>query len=404
MPFELFIAWRYLRSHRQSGLLSIITYIAVAGVIIGVAALIIVLSVMNGYESEVRSRFMAMGSHVKVKTFHNRGFSEIETVVKTVQAMPQVLHFTPYIDGQGIIKHKKNTLGMLVQGIDPTSAGQVVDIPAAIIKGKYLETGGRPGILLGVFLAEKLHVQPDDTVLVASYMGNTSLAQMPQMMKFVVNGIFRTGLYNLDDNLSYINLADAQKLFLLGDKISGLELRLADYLESENVAAELRQRLGYPYHANTWLDMNPNLFIWMKMQKWTAFIVLSLIILVAAFNIISILIMIVMEKKAHIGVLKSLGASSQQIRRIFTFEGIFIGVFGVLAGSLIGYGLCWSQLYFRWLSLPPDVYIISWLPVLMRVSDFCIISAITIILAWLASVYPAMRASRLHPVEALRNE
>ncbi len=404
MPFELYIAWRHLRSHRQSGLLSVITWIAIAGVIIGVAALVIVLSVMNGYESEVRSRFMAMGSHVKVKTFHNQGFSDVATVVKTLQTLPQVLHYTPYIDGQGIIKHKKNTIGMLVQGIDPATAGQVVDIPAAIIKGNYLAGGRQSGILLGIFLAEKLHVQPNDTVLVASYMGNTSLTQMPQMMKFVVNGIFQTGLYNLDDNLSYIDLADAQKLFLMGKKINGLELRLDDYQQSETVAAEIRKRLGYPYHANTWLDMNPNLFIWMKMQKWTAFIVLSLIILVAAFNIISILIMIVMEKKAHIGVLKSLGASSRQIRQIFTFEGIFIGVFGALAGSLIGYGLCWSQLQFKWLSLPPDVYIISWLPVLMRVTDFCIISLITIILAWLASVYPAMRASRLHPVEALRNE
>jgi len=150
--------------------------------------------------------------------------------------------------------------------------------------------------------------------------------------------------------------------------------------------------------------VNPNLFAWMKMQKWTAVSVLSLIILVASFNIISILIMITMEKKAQIGVLKSLGASTGQIRRIFTFEGIFIGVFGALLGSAIGYGICWSQQAFRWLSLPPDVYIVSWLPVLMRKSDFALITLITILLAWLASVYPALRAARLHPVEALRNE
>ncbi|NLP11739.1 ABC transporter permease, partial [bacterium] len=275
---------------------------------------------------------------------------------------------------------------------------------SCVIQGNYLADEPEAGILLGLFLAEKLQALPGDTVLVASYMGNPSLLQMPQMMRFVVRGLVRTGLYGLDDNLTYIHLQDAQKLFLYGNRISGLELRLYDFQQAETVAAELRNRLGYPYHANTWLDVNPNLFAWMKMQKWTAVIVLSLIILVASFNIISILIMITMEKKTQIGVLKSLGASTRQIQRIFTFEGIFIGVFGALLGSAIGYGLCWSQQTFRWLSLPPDVYIVSWLPVLMRTSDFALITLITILLAWLASVYPALRAARLHPVEALRNE
>ncbi len=404
MSFEFFVALRHLRSRRQSGLLSAITYIAIAGVIVGVAALIIVLSVMNGYESEVRSRFIAMGSHVKVVTFHDRGLSDVQAVAKTVQSLSAVQAITPYLEGKGLIKHKKHTTGVVIQGIDPRTAGEVVDLKSCVIQGEYLADEPEAGILLGIFLAEKLQALPGDTVLVASYMGNPSLLQMPQMMRFVVRGLVRTGLYGLDDNLTYIHLQEAQKLFLYGTRISGLELRLYDFQQAETVAAELRNRLGYPYHANTWLDVNPNLFAWMKMQKWTAVIVLSLIILVASFNIISILIMITMEKKAQIGVLKSLGASTRQIRRIFTFEGIFIGVFGALLGSAIGYGICWSQQAFRWLSLPPDVYIVSWLPVLMRKSDFALITLITVLLAWLASVYPALRAARLHPVEALRNE
>jgi lipoprotein-releasing system permease protein len=400
--FELFVALRHLRSKRQSGLLSVITYIAIAGVVIGVAALTIVLSVMNGYESEVRSRFISMGSHVKVKTFHDRGFSDRTTVEKTLQAMPEVEAFTPYIEGKGLIKFKSHTTGIVIQGMETATAGHVVDLSRCIIQGAYdLKNSG---ILMGVFLAEKLSVQPGDTILVASYMGNTSLWQMPQMMKFHVNGIFKTGLFGLDDNLTYIDLADAQKLFLFSGKIGGLEVRLRDYQQAEAVAEQIRQRLGYPYQAVTWLDINPNLFAWMKMQKWAAFIVLSLIIIVATFNIVSILIMITMEKKIQIGVLKSLGASSRQIQRIFTLEGLFVGVFGALLGSAIGYGLCGLQQSFKFLSLPPDVYIISWLPVLMRWSDFFTITLITVALAWLASVYPAMRASRLNPVEALRNE
>jgi len=404
MPFEFFVALRHLRSSRGSGLLSAITYIAIAGVVVGVAALIIVLSVMNGYETEVRTRFMAMGSHVKVKTFHDRGFSDIETVSKTVLAIPEVEATTPYIEGKGLIKHKNYTTGVIIQGIEPFSASQVVDLKSCILQGDYLTDDQEPAILLGLFLAEKLHAQPGDTVLIASYSDTPSMLQMPQMIKFVVRGLFKTGLYGLDDNLTYIHLRDAQKLFLFGNKITGLELKLRDYQRAEAVATQIRNQLGYPYHANTWLDVNPNLFAWMKMQKWTAFIVLSLIILVATFNIISILIMITMEKKVQIGILKSLGASSRQIRRIFTLEGIFVGVFGALVGSAIGYGACWSQQTFRWLSLPPDVYIISWLPVQMSTTDFIVIAIITILLAWLASAYPALRAARLHPVEALRNE
>ncbi|HQG44130.1 MAG TPA: ABC transporter permease, partial [bacterium] len=261
-----------------------------------------------------------------------------------------------------------------------------------------------PGVLLGFNLADKLVVTLGDKITIASFANVTQFGQMPQMMQFRVSGYFQTGLFEIDDNFAYISIESAQKLFRMGDKVSGLEVKLDDYEKAETVAKRITNKLGYPYRVVTWQDMNPNLFAWMKIEKWAAFLILSLIIMVAAFNIISTLIMMTMEKTKEIGILKSMGATTGSIRRIFTFEGLFVGISGTLLGNLVGYGLCWAQQTYKLFALPSDVYIISWLPVLMKWSDFVMISVAAVLITFAASVYPAAHAAKLDPVEALRYE
>jgi len=411
MSYELFIALRYLKSKRKTGFISLITYISVAGVVIGVAALIIVLSVMNGFESEVRSRFIGVDAHVKVRTFHHKGLANYQSVMKQIENIPHIKAMSPYIANKGLILSKEETTGLLIRGIDQKSAINISDLGKNINFGK-LELGpvktesGRelPGIVLGFHLADRLAVTLGDKVTLASFAGVKRFGQMPNMAQFIVTGYFETGLYEFDDNLVYISLSSAQKLFQMGDNISGIGLRLDNYEHAGVVADEIRNRLGYPYAVETWFDLNKNLFAWMQIEKWAAFIILSLIIMVAAFNIVSTLIMVTMEKTKDIGILKSMGATSASIRRIFTFEGLFVGVVGTAIGSVIGYGLCWAQLKYKFFALPMDVYIINWLPIQMKWTDFTMITVASIFITFIASVYPAHKAAKLDPVAAIRYE
>ncbi len=411
MNYELFIALRYLKSKRKTGFISLITYISIAGVMIGVAALIIVLSVMNGFETEVRSRFIGVDAHMHVRTFHDRGVENWQALEKQIQGEPEIQAISPYIFNKGLVKSREATTGILVRGIDPATAVKVTDIGKNINYGA-LQLGpvtaenepALPGVILGFNLADKLVVTLGDKITIASFANVTQFGQMPQMMQFRVTGYFQTGLFEIDDNFAYISIESAQKLFRMGDKVSGLEVKLDDYERAEVVAKRVTNKLGYPYRVVTWQDMNPNLFAWMKIEKWAAFLILSLIIMVAAFNIISTLIMMTMEKTKEIGILKSMGATTGSIRRIFTFEGLFVGIAGTLLGNLIGYGLCWAQQTYKLFALPSDVYIISWLPVLMKWSDFVMISVAAVLITFAASVYPAAHAAKLDPVEALRYE
>jgi lipoprotein-releasing system permease protein len=411
MSYELFIALRYLRSKRKTGFISLISYISVAGVMIGVAALIIVLSVMNGFESEVRSRFIGVDAHIKVRTFHDRGIDNQQEIMEKIKTTPHVVAMTPYIHKKGLIRSKTETTGLIIRGIDLETIDGVTDVKKSINYGA-LDLGlvktdeGRelPGIVLGFNLADRMVVSVGDKVILASFDDVTRVNQMPQMMQFVVTGYFKTGLFEFDDNMAYISNESAQKLFRMGDKISGIGVRLDHYQNATVVEDLLNDKLGYPYRILTWFDLNQNLFAWMKIEKWAAFVILSLIIMVAAFNIISTMIMVTMEKTREIGVLKSMGATSQSIRQIFTFEGILVGVLGTFMGCAIGYALCWAQFHYRFFSLPNDVYIIDWLPIAMKWTDFVMISVAAVAITYLAAVYPASRAAKLDPVSSIRYE
>ena len=412
MAYEFFIAKRYLRSKRKTGFISLITYISMMGVMIGVAALIVVLSIMNGFESEVRSRIIGFGAHIRLRTFHNEGLEGYKKIVKQIENINHIIGISPYIDEKGLIISKNRRSGVVIKGVDPNTIGQVSDIENDVIYGTFdigeVKTDGQkpyPGIVLGRYLADKLGVGLGDHVQILSPMGLSPLiSKIPHLRTFKVTGYFESGLFEFDDVFAYIAIKEAQLLFEMKKKVSGLEIKLDDLNFADNVSNKIDDLLGYPHTTVTWFEMNKNLFSWMQIEKWSAFVILSLIIIVAAFNIVSTLIMIVLEKTKEIGILKSMGATSNSIMKIFMFEGLFGGTIGIVLGCVIGFALCWSQLKYQYFSLPSEVYIISALPVLMKVMDFVFITLAAILLCFLATIYPAWKAAKLEPVEAIRYE
>jgi len=415
MPYEISIASRYLKSRSKTGFINLISYISIFGVTIGVAALIIVLSVMNGFESEVRSRIIGFDSHIRLRTYHDEGLDNKDEVMDFIKDIPHIIGMSPYILDKGMLRSKAlgRSDGVIVRGADPGTVTQVSDLLDNIVYGSLNldpvripgESRPIPGIVVGRWLADRLLLDLGDEVFLISPTGVRSMFQQPPVQRFVVTGLFETGMYEYDDAYVYIAIEPAQKLFKLGQKVSGIEVRLDDLYKADTVVEQIDEKLGcYPYYALSWFDMRKNLFSWMQLEKWAMFIILCLIILVAAFNIISTLIMVVLEKTREIGILKSMGATRQSILKIFLYEGLFVGVVGTLLGFFIGYTLCWAQIKYKFFSIPGDVYFISSLPVKMQFGDFIFIGVASILLCLLAALYPASKASTLDPIAAIRYE
>jgi lipoprotein-releasing system permease protein len=410
MSLEFFIAQRYLRSKHRTGFISLIAYISITGVMIGVAALSIILSVMNGYEFEVRSRLIGVDGHVKVGTYHSRGVENYQYIMQQLKSFPHLVAMSPYLSSKGLIISDATSTAIQIKGIAPLQVVKVLDVSSIVTSGSFDVAREEKnehflyGILVGENLAKKLKVKIGDEVVVASLTGITRFGQMPNKMRFRINGFFQTGLYEYDSSSAFISVEAAQLLFNMPNSVTGIEVKLDDFNRAEEFADRVRNQFGYPYRALTWNDLNANLFAWYQIQKWAGFIVLSLIVMVAAFNIVSTLIMVSMEKTREIGILKSMGATARTIRVIFTYEGFLVGLSGTAIGLGVGFILCWLQQTYRLLALPQDVYIIGWLPILMRWSDFLLIAVVAVSITWIAAVYPASRAARLDPVAAIREE
>jgi len=409
--FELFIARRYFKAKRRTGFISIISYISIGGVTVGVAALILVLSVMNGFEQEVRSRLLGADAHVRLRKFYVEPLTHPDSLVQIALSTPHVIAASPALVGKGMISGKDKQYPTIIKAIDPRRAGKVTDIADKLILGeldfskKIIDGKKLPGIVLGRYLADALrttHIGDKVTLWVMPKQGG--VFTQPRLKRFYVSGIVEIGYYEYDNTLSYTSIKDAQQLFNMNEGVSWIEMKLDNYENAKEVATAIEERLGYPYLAETWFQLNRSLYTWMEIEKWGSFIILSLIIIVAAFNIISSLIMVVMDKTREIGILKSMGATSKSIRKIFMYEGLIVGVVGTALGSAIGYTLAFLQYYFHLIKLPGDVYIISALPIVMHWSDFFAITTVAIMLSLIASYYPANKASRLVPVEAIRYE
>jgi lipoprotein-releasing system permease protein len=407
MGYELFIAKRYLRSKRKSRFVSVITLISAGGVLIGVAALVIVLSVMNGFESEVRSRIIGTTAHITVSTFQKEGLTDYKRLLTEIESVPGVVAASPTIQYKAAIASKSNADGIVLRGIDPQLESRVTDLERNMVYGDLsFEAAGGPGMILGRDLADHLGVTVGEQLTVFSLrepeIAVTGL--MPKVSRFVTSGLFQTGMYEYDATLAYISLDDAQKLFNMGETISTIEVKIDDIYSARKLAREVEQKIGYPYYAMDWMSLHKNLFSWMTLEKWAMFLTLSLIVAVAAFNIISALIMAVTEKRKDIGILKSMGATSGGIMRIFVLQGIAAGVVGTILGGSLGLGLCHLQEKFRLISLPPEIYFISSLPVQVKVIDVLLVSLATLALTLLATIYPARKAASLSPVEVIRYE
>jgi lipoprotein-releasing system permease protein len=409
MSYEFFIAKRYLRSKRKTKFVSVITLISIGGVLIGVTALDFILSMMNGFEKEVRSRIIGTTAHVSVFSTYEEGIDNYQELIPQIKEAKHVENVAPYIYYKAAIASKTGSDGIVVRGIDPEKEKLVTDVERNLKVGSLeldQDEGELPGILLGATLADRLGVELGDNVVLFSLKEGslTTGWSQPKASKLRLRGIFETGMYEYDASMAYISLSTAQKLFNLGSRITGLHVKLDNLYLAGKVAKQLEEKLGYHYYALDWMHMHKNLFSWMQLEKYAMFIVLSLIVAVAAFNIISTLIMVVMEKRKDIGVLKSMGSTNSSIMKIFMFEGLVVGAIGILLGTVFGYILCWMQRSFNIISLPSEIYFISTLPVEMRPLDFILVASAAMLLTFLATVYPARRAAQLSPVDAIRYE
>ncbi len=412
--YEFFISIRYLLAKRRQTFVSLITLISVAGVAVGVTALIVVLAVMNGFHEDLRNRILGVTSHVNIGNYGGV-ISNYKEVMNEVQKDPEVIGSTPYIYAQVMITSGRSVSGAIVRGIDPLTASKVIKVEESLIRGNLAdlvseqqqERGGPsyPGIILGVELANNLGIHTTgEWVTIISPAGRlTPMGQVPKSKLFHVVGIMQSGMYEYDSTLGYVDVAAAQQFLGIGDAVTGIEVKIKDIYAAQQVAENLRKRLGTPYYVRDWIQMNSSFFSALKLEKFVMFVILTLIILVAAFNIVSSLIMLVMEKGRDIAILKAMGATTASIRKIFVLEGFLIGITGTLLGVIGGFCLCAFVRQYK-LDLPPGVYHISQLPVKIEALDLLAIVFFAILISLVATIYPSRKASGLDPAEALRYE
>ena len=421
MRYELFISLRYLRAKRREAFISLITAISMIGVMIGVMTLNIVLSVMTGFEEDLRDRILGFNPHIVLSSLSG-ATGDYNHLVEKARQVPGVVAAAPFIYSQVMVTSRQNVAGVLVRGLEPALASDVVDV-VDHLKNGTIEGLGRPqqvtirdgaeertvtlsGIIIGQELARQLGVIVGDPINVISPLNTTPgpLGMVPKVRRFVVTALFDSGMYNYDEGLMIMSLADAQSFFGLGERVTGIEVRVQDVYAAQAIARRLEAMLGFPYRARDWTEINRNLFAALALEKTVYFIVLLLIVLVAAFNIIATLIMVVMEKRKDIAVLKSMGATSRSIGRIFVYKGLIIGVIGTLLGTLFGYGGCWLLDRYHFIELPKDVFYVSTLPVKIYPENFLMVGAASVVICLLATIYPARQAAGLAPVEVIRYE
>ncbi|MFA5938637.1 MAG: lipoprotein-releasing ABC transporter permease subunit [Sinimarinibacterium sp.] len=412
-PYELYAGLRYTRAKRRNHFISFISAASMAGIAIGVMALITVLSVMNGFERELRTRILGMASHATISAYRG-GLENWPDVARQAQANPEIIGLAPYIEGEGMVKVGGELSGTLLRGILPAQEQGVSDIGAHITAGALdtLEPGAF-NIVLGYELASALGATVGDKVdLMIPQASVTPAGVLPRFRRFTVSGIFRIGMYEFDRGLVLVHLADAQALLRMGESVTGVRLKLRDLFDAPRVSRELAGDLPGMYYVNDWTRSHANFFRAVRTEKMVMFIILSLIVGVAAFNIVSTLVMVVQDKQADIAILRTLGATPRSIMAIFMVQGSIIGFVGTLLGVAGGIALALNveslvPLLERLTGqqfLSPDVYYISDLPSELKTTDVVRIAALSLALGLLSTLYPAWRASRVQPAEALRYE
>jgi lipoprotein-releasing system permease protein len=409
IPLEIQIGLRYLRAKRKQAFISVISAFSVFGVMLGVMTLIIVLGVMNGFERDLTEKILGTVSHLVVLNQSSRTMTGWRSLMDRIEKLDGVKATTPYVYGQGMLSARGRVRGVVVRGIDARTAGKVISLSKYLTKGKLSDVAssqdGKPGIIVGKELAGLNSLRVGDLVQLISPQGKrTPIGAVPRVQSFRVVGIFKSGMYEFDSNLVYMALPQAQKFFELGRGVTGIEVSLNDIYRAPIIAQRIEKILGPPYWARTWKSMYRNLFSALRLEKIAMFVILTFIVLVAAFSIVISLTMMVVEKSRDIAILKALGATSDRIMRVFVVQGMIVGVVGTVLGAL--FGLMGSALLARYhiVELPTEVYTINTLPVAVEGPDVLIICVVALVICFLATIYPSLRAARLEPVEALRYE
>jgi len=409
---ELFIAVRYLRGKRKIGFISWITYITAMGVCVGSFVLVVALAVANGFEKEVRDRIIGTQAHARVTCYHGNPIDEYDSIRQVILGHPDVTGAAPFITGKGGVECDQIQEMVMFTGINDSLEPEVSDLNTTIKWGRFsldsmVSKRGRkfPSILIGKGLADKMGIRDSAEVVLGSIAPvEGEIDPVQKMARFTVSGVFETGMYEYDLSLVYISIESAQYLLNMRG-VEGIQIKTTDLFKTDKIAESVRTYLGgYPFRAVDWQMQNRSLFQWMKLERLIIFLVISLIVVVAAFNIISSLIMMILEKRREIGILMGMGATSGSIMRIFMLNGIIIGFIGSTVGVGLSVALCIAQYKWRFIPIPSDLYFIDTLPVIVRSVDVVAVYITTNLICWLVTLYPAWKASKMVPAESIRYE
>lgn len=423
LPYEIFVGLRYLRAKRRNRTISLNTFVSITGITLGVAALIGTVGIMTGFKEDIQSKILGTTAHIIVQERLQENMADYDPLVEKIRDVPDVVAATPFVLRQVLLTSQSGVQGIVLRGVDPVresqvtevaknvSSGQLTDLltPITVTQKPFDDSEGdlqaieRPGIILGKELALRLGVYAGDTLNVVSPVGPISaMGMVPKIRTFVVAGLFHSGMYEYDSSLAYIELGEAQKFFNMGQTVSGIEVKVTDVFRAGEIARTIERHLGFSHGARDWMQMNRNLFSALKLEKTMMFLLLVLITIVASFNIVSTLTMIVTEKQKEIAILKAMGATTRSIRRIFMLNGLIIGFSGTALGIPLGYAFLWLIQTF-W-TFDPSVYYISTIPVHVMAEDVLLVAGSAILISFIATVYPAQQAAKLEPVSALRYE
>ncbi len=412
LPYEIFVGLRYLRAKRRTRTISLNTFISITGITLGVAALIGTLGIMTGFKEDMQAKILGTTSHVVVQPRGKQTMAGYAEVIRQVENVPGVVAATPYVYQQVLLTSKTGVRGIVLRGIDPDKEPEVTEITKNVKSGTVqdlavpaasAQTGPKPGIILGKELARRLGVVVGSRINVVSPVGPISaLGMTPKIRPFRVVGLFESGMYEYDASLAYISLAEAQRFFSLGKTTTGIEVKVEDVFAADAVAKRIAEQLGTGYMARDWMLLNRNLFSALRLEKTMMFLLLVLITLVASFNIVGTLTMIVNEKQREIAILKAMGATPQAIMRIFMLNGVVIGLTGTAIGIPLGYTFLY--LIENYFTFDQTVYFLSSIPVHVKALDVFMVAFSAILISFAATLYPSWQAAKLAPVSALRYE